>query len=109
MVAMSEVVAHLDLGTCETREEFVEALQSTRAFQLEALERGFPDWMNAVSRKGLRSTRLAEIALCEEVLSGIGEPFEAPENAPVPTRYRPSPTEQFAAAAQHDLQTGLKW
>lgn len=68
----------LDLGECESREDLVEKLQSARAFQLEALERGFPSWMPAVIAERLRVTRLDEVALCEEVLLGLGEPFEVP-------------------------------
>ena len=65
-------------------------------------------------RDRLRSTRDAEVALCEEILTGLGEPFEMSEPTPrQPTRRfdagENAMMRGIAAADQHDLQTGLKW
>ena len=76
VVTVAELSTRLDLGECDSREDLVEKLQSVRAFHLETLERGFPECFTEETCERLRVSRLNEIALCEEALSGFSEPFE---------------------------------
>ncbi len=66
---MTDRVASLDLGECVDHADLVRKLQERRADHLEAL----------AHVSALTETRHREIALCEEVLTDFGEPFEVSE------------------------------
>lgn len=69
-------VAHLDLDQVESREDLVEAIRSARRFEIAALRSSPPSWMTVGTWEALRDARRGQIALCEEILDGLGEPYE---------------------------------
>lgn len=75
------LIATLDLGACFNRQDLVTKLQSCRAFNLETLYRlhSRPSWMSPDAYDALVRAKRREVAMCEEALTGFGEPLDVPE------------------------------